>query len=148
MRSLVFAFAAVHAADRIIGVDPTTAPGGVVAPELSGLEQLAHRDGRSWADGINLEPLNSEEPLQKAVYIPSSRMAFCACLKCGTTSLFHYVYGAVKGRSFCEDAIANATMPSTSHAATTTSASGMDTHSVGGRNHAQVKSGKASTVSQ
>ena len=30
--------------------------------------------------------------------------------KGGTTSLFHYSYGAVKGRSFCEDAIANDTM--------------------------------------
>jgi hypothetical protein len=36
------------------------------------------------------------------IYIPSSQCFFCICLKCGTTSLFQYIFGATHGTSWCD----------------------------------------------
>jgi hypothetical protein len=36
------------------------------------------------------------------VYIPSSQCFFCICLKCGTTSLYQYIFGATHGQSWCD----------------------------------------------
>ena len=43
----------------------------------------------------------AKESMQSAVYIPESKTAFCICLKCGTTSLYQYIFGAVMGEDWC-----------------------------------------------
>lgn len=39
---------------------------------------------------------------QAAVFIPKSNVLFCMCLKCGTTSLYRYMFGAFHSQTWCE----------------------------------------------
>ena len=46
--------------------------------------------------------VSGKETWQHATYIPKSKMLFCICFKCGTTSLYQYIFGAVRGQSWCD----------------------------------------------
>jgi hypothetical protein len=69
-------------------------PGAHRQPERDGNRLLLPKDAVLVQRGANMTKYHG-------VYIPSSQCFFCICLKCGTTSLFQYIYGATHGESWC-----------------------------------------------
>jgi hypothetical protein len=72
---------------------------GVFQPESEGNRVLLPKDGAVLVQG---QRSKANLTHHSGVYIPSSQCFFCICLKCGTTSLYQYIYGATHGKSWCE----------------------------------------------
>jgi len=72
---------------------------GALAAMGQGKGVGSQADAGEDSDSADTRNLNLK---QGAVYIPESKLLLCMCLKCGTTSLYQYMFGALHSQTWCE----------------------------------------------
>ena len=66
------------------------------------LDVLDHEGNNQHAKEHALVRREQNVTARSGTYIQSSHMFFCICRKCGTTSLFRYMFGATHHETWCE----------------------------------------------